>query len=405
MVMQKTIIVGLRPHSLMDDRDDDDFYVVIPSNSCPDLYPENTANKYLVSWKNDIELKKNTKWKVALVEANFNYTKSTVTTDYGIQYVTVEKLTHTFDCDLYLSRDITQSRFMEPNQIFPMSTHPTFDEWTQPQLTVINTIDGKRKMTITANFEFTITFGALQIANICGFSTLVVAASRQSDQHYVLESYPTFYTNKDFNNVTFIELKQSNVIIQYRSRPYSHTRIINFSRNEFWKAPMELTNTIKNQFDKVFQKIDYSDSEKRISFQMKEDIYSLTLKNGFNFVLGYDRSYFQGKKGTQHVYVAKHAPQMNRGINNLYIYSSVCNPTYVGGLKVPLLKSLWLDVDKKDYSFGEVFNVIVKNPMYLPISSTSINNIEINIRSDSGKLIPFIEGSVTSLTLHFKNYG
>jgi hypothetical protein len=38
----------------------------------------------------------------------------------------------------------------------------------------------------------------------------------------------------------------------------------------------------------------------------------------------------------------------------------------------------------------------------LPISNTTINTIEINIRDDSGRVIPFDEGSVTSLTLHFK---
>ena len=40
--------------------------------------------------------------------------------------------------------------------------------------------------------------------------------------------------------------------------------------------------------------------------------------------------------------------------------------------------------------------------MYLPISSSCINNIEINIRDDAGRLINFASDTKTTLTLHFK---
>ena len=52
-------------------------------------------------------------------------------------------------------------------------------------------------------------------------------------------------------------------------------------------------------------------------------------------------------------------------------------------------------------NFGKVRNITTKNPMYIPISASS-NSIEIYIRSDSGRLFPFSDGTVTSLTLHFK---
>ena len=100
---------------------------------------------------------------------------------------------------------------------------------------------------------------------------------------------------------------------------------------------------------------------------------------------------------------AENEPFLRHGINTMYVYSSVCQPIRIGGACVPLLKSIWMDSSKsRSHSFGKMCNLVVKNPMYLPLSSTSINTIEINIRSDSGHLIPFVAGSITSITLHFK---
>ena len=87
----------------------------------------------------------------------------------------------------------------------------------------------------------------------------------------------------------------------------------------------------------------------------------------------------------------------------MYIYASVCAPIQVGDVLVPLLKSTWLNVNK-NYQYNEIRNIDIKNPMYIPVASSSINMVEINIRSDSGFLIPFSEGADTSLILHFKKY-
>ena len=88
----------------------------------------------------------------------------------------------------------------------------------------------------------------------------------------------------------------------------------------------------------------------------------------------------------------------------MYIYASICRPIQVGSTRVHLLKSIWLDNKKHDghANFGKVRNIATKTPMYIPISDSSINSIEINIRSDSGQLFPFVDGAITSLTLHFK---
>jgi len=61
------------------------FSIVLPSNACAEKHPDNTANKFIVSWENPIEFH-DADWKVALTEANFNYTMSSLNTNYGITY-------------------------------------------------------------------------------------------------------------------------------------------------------------------------------------------------------------------------------------------------------------------------------------------------------------------------------
>ena len=53
-------------------------------------------------------------------------------------------------------------------------------------------------------------------------------------------------------------------------------------------------------------------------------------------------------------------------------------------------------------TLDEVVNVTVDRPMYLPISSSSINNIEVNIRDDFGRPVNFLFGSKVILTIHLR---
>ena len=141
----------------------------------------------------------------------------------------------------------------------------------------------------------------------------------------------------------------------------------------------------------------------RYEFKFHDSVCDVTFLNGLNFILGFEHVQYKTKKYRNIPPVlAEFPPQLNRAINNINIYASVCEPIRVGGALVPLLKSLWIDVNKRAYEIGEMYNVAIKNPMYLPISASVINNVEINIRTDSGQLIPFFPGAVTSLTLHFK---
>ena len=67
----------------------DDFYMVLPSNSSPDTYPNNSAGDFIVNWENPVELDPDANWHVALTELNYIYHSSTISTNYSIKYKVV----------------------------------------------------------------------------------------------------------------------------------------------------------------------------------------------------------------------------------------------------------------------------------------------------------------------------
>jgi hypothetical protein len=99
--------------------------------------------------------------------------------------------------------------------------------------------------------------------------------------------------------------------------------------------------------------------------------------------------------------IADYKPMLYQALSHMYVYASIANPIQVGHVRAPLLKTVWIP-PAKEFAFCETIHVDFNTLMYVPVSSNSFNSIEVNIRLDSGELVPFIYGSVTSLTLHFK---
>ena len=86
----------------------------------------------------------------------------------------------------------------------------------------------------------------------------------------------------------------------------------------------------------------------------------------------------------------------------MFIYASICQSIYVGHTQVPLLKNVFVDSSDDGKELGHARNLVLYNPMYIPVAPTSFNNIEINIRNDAGKIITFPHGAISVLTVHFK---
>ena len=93
----------------------------------------------------------------------------------------------------------------------------------------------------------------------------------------------------------------------------------------------------------------------------------------------------------------EHAPDLRRGISNLFIYCDICAATYVGDQLVPLLRT----VSYNSKGFGDVITITYDRPLYVPINRRSFDKIEIMITDNQGRMVPFDEGT-TLVTLQFR---
>lgn len=88
---------------------------------------------------------------------------------------------------------------------------------------------------------------------------------------------------------------------------------------------------------------------------------------------------------------------LDQGMTSLFIYCNIIQPQVVGDSLEPLLRTVGVN---SDAPFGQNVTETFESPYYLPLSSKVFQEIQIDIRSDTGDAPAFQFGRV-ALTLHF----
>ena len=81
---------------------------------------------------------------------------------------------------------------------------------------------------------------------------------------------------------------------------------------------------------------------------------------------------------------------------SLFVYCDILEHVIVGDTKAPLLRSI--SVSGKH---GDIVREIYDKPMYVPIQKKHFESVEIDIRTDFGEPVPFVNGK-SLMTLHFR---
>ena len=84
---------------------------------------------------------------------------------------------------------------------------------------------------------------------------------------------------------------------------------------------------------------------------------------------------------------------------NLLVYTDICRPYITGDVYTRLLRNVALD--QALYRYGGVVSKSFAQPIYVPLICPAFETIEIDIRSPTGRAIPFDYGTLT-VTLHFR---
>ena len=113
-------------------------------------------------------------------------------------------------------------------------------------------------------------------------------------------------------------------------------------------------------------------------------------------------SYMLGLSETQlkagRTYRAKYQPDLTAGLTTLYIHCSIVEPQVVGNCRSELLRAIPID---SKHAFGDTVHELFTSPHYVGVLRRSFDHIKIEIRTDSGQLVPFEHGKCVA-KLHFR---
>ena len=332
--------------------------MILPSNGSPLTRPENTASAYITDFNTPIILDDN--WEVALTEYSFEYIEKSM-----FAYITTYYGTHR-------EHKITIINDKGTLKMLGNDVKAIGDGSLIHNVYVISMIDN-----------------ILRFSGDVGFHTIVeinneskyVKRPTFDDGHYGL----SLDLLKTYGNHTQYDINIHTV-------PFTSSTKM-FKEFPYFNEPSEIISYINKSSPNIFETlaIEYNN---KVSLKILPAFSTVEISYELAKMLGFEQNIFDSQ-----THIAKYIPKIKNRYNQVYIYASIIDPILVGGVHVPLLKSVWID---SKYRNGDIINGVMKHPMYLPTSLNTISNVEVNIRSDSGELLPFPYDSKSSLTLHFR---
>jgi hypothetical protein len=167
--------------------------------------------------------------------------------------------------------------------------------------------------------------------------------------------------------------------------------------NKSVTAWCDINNDNKKPDDICLPKFKYSEINKKVHILVQERTI-VELSDSLAAILGYDhkenpiRNYERIAKPIK----ARNVSDVNKGFSSLFVYCDLLECVPLGDTKAPLLRI----VDIKGQN-GETVHRYYEEPRYVPLQRKNFDSIEIDIRDDLGKNVPFEHGKVI-VTVHFR---
>ena len=192
-------------------------------------------------------------------------------------------------------------------------------------------------------------------------------------------TYPHRWLNVTEGNLLACSAGGTNSIIHFHHVPEGYYPTPEDLFNSF-EPPIEHDGLVRFKYNKFIQKVIIKTDENVV----------LKLLGHLANLLGFD-------DGTTVTRIKKSTRVMDmRPFYSLFIYSNIVEYHTVGDTRAPLLR-----IVNVDGSYGETVTKIYDSPHYMPLKHKLVDMIEIDIRDDTGKAIPFVSGRVI-VKLHFR---
>lgn len=133
----------------------------------------------------------------------------------------------------------------------------------------------------------------------------------------------------------------------------------------------------------------WDDKTGKVSINLRENV-EVIYKGALAEILGF--------KGDTHITssLTVDNPMDVKHFHNMFVYCDIVDPHAVGHAKVPLIRVVTVKG-----RYGEDVNSIYTNIYFHPVKQKYFDTIEIDIRDNAGRKIPFLRGTVI-VTLHFR---
>ena len=125
-----------------------------------------------------------------------------------------------------------------------------------------------------------------------------------------------------------------------------------------------------------------------------KSINALWLPQTVSYMLGLSETHLKPGR----TYRASYQPDLTAGLTTLYVHCSIVEPQVVGNVRSELLRAIPID---SKHDFGDTVHELFTSPHYIGVLRRSFDHIKIEIRTDSGELVPFEHGKCV-VKLHFR---
>ena len=164
-------------------------------------------------------------------------------------------------------------------------------------------------------------------------------------------------------------------------------------REGHYASPESLLKELERISEPVKNEVRWEYLSSKNRFQVSLKNYAIRFHRTLADVLGFKKNVLNADL----VYEAPYRPDLLRGIYHMYVYTDLCENMQVGNVQVPLLRTVPL----QDVTYGQVKSYTFTKIIYVPLAKRHFDTIEVELRDDTGELLPLEEGK-TVLVLHIR---
>lgn len=137
----------------------------------------------------------------------------------------------------------------------------------------------------------------------------------------------------------------------------------------------------------------YDEEAQRFTLKVNtSQIFSVRMSEQLSYMLGFATDTFSEDRTA-----AKYMPDLHGGVHSLYVHAPrLIEPTIIGDTWAPILR-----IAKVKGGPGDYVEDVFLTPQYHKVLEKQVSEISIQVRTSTGRLVPFNWGNCT-IVLHFK---